>query len=270
MSTISRLLWGAAIAAALPMTLAAQQAPTTTYASTCVTVKSGQDAAFDQIVNGDLHKLEQSRVESGALSGYIVLRTEMPAGKEAHCDYVFLAFYSGMPKAPMSDAELNAALQKAGVANTEAQFGERLSGVGEEVSNALEYNLDLVGGAQKGDYIVYNAMKISEGDIDAWIKWEKTMWGPLADSMVKSGQLRGWALDIQMFPTGSKDRGLESTSDIFPSWDAFVEAEQHYDAAWKTVHPNEDILNGMAEINKLCTIEHTVLYKVVDEIMPQQ
>lgn len=270
MSTISRLLWGAAIAAALPMTLAAQQAPTTTYASTCVTVKSGQDAAFDQIVNGDLHKLEQSRVDSGALSGYMVLRTEMPAGKEAHCDYVFLAFYSGMPKPPMSDAELNAALQKAGVANTEAQFGARLSGVGEEVSTALEVNLDLVGGAQKGDYIVYNSMKVSDENVDAWVKWEKTMWAPLADSMVKSGQLRGWALDMQMFPTGSKDRGLESTSDIFPSWDAFVNARDHYEAGWKAVHPNDDIMTTMDQFGKLCTIEHMVLYKVVDEIMAQQ
>ncbi len=270
MFTQSRWIWGAAVAAALTMTLAAQQAPTTTYASTCVTVKSDQDASFDQIVNGDLHKLEQSRVDSGALSGYIVLRTEMPAGKEAHCDYVFLAFYSGMPKAPMTDAELTAALQKAGVANTEAQFGARLSGVGEEVSNALDYNLDLVGGAQKGDYIVYNSMKVSDDNVDAWIKWEKTMWGPLADSMVKSGQLRGWAMDIQIFPTGVKDKGLESTSDIFPDWDAFVNARDHYEAAWKAVHPNDDISASLEQFGKICTIEHTVLYKVVDEIMAQQ
>lgn len=270
MFTTCRLLAGAAIAAALTMTLAAQQAPTTTYASTCVTVKSGQDAAFAQIVNGDLHKLEQSRVDSGVLSGYIVLRTEMPAGKEAHCDYVFLAFYSGMPKAPMTDSEMDAALQKAGIASTREQFGQRLSGVGEEVSNALEYNLDLVGSAQKGDYIVYNSMNVAEGNIDAWIKWEKTMWGPLADSMVKSGQLRGWAMDIQIFPRGAKDRGLESTSDIYPNWDAFVNARDHDETGWKSVHPNDDMMTSMDQFGKLCTIERSVLYKVVDEIMAQQ
>jgi len=265
-----RWMWGAAIAAALTITLAAQQAPTTTYASTCVKVKPGQDAAFDQVVNGDLHNFEQTRVSSGALSGYIVLRTEMPAGRMADCDYVFLAFYSGLPKAPMTDTEITATLQKAGVGMTQEQFGEKLSQVGEEVSNSLEYNLDLVGGAQKGDYIVYNSMKVADADVDAWIKWEKTMWAPLAQSMVNSGQLRGWALDAQIFPTGAKDRGLESTSDIFPSWVEFVEAEQHYDAGWKTVHPNDDISASLEQLGKICTIEHTVLYKVVDEIMAQQ
>jgi hypothetical protein len=255
------------MAAALTITVAAQQTTPATHASTCVTVKTGQDAAFDQVVNGDLHKFEQTRVDSGALSGYIVLRTVMPAGKAADCDYVFLSFYAGMPKAPMTDEDITAALQKAGSSMSREQFGQKLSQVGEMVSNSLTYNVDLVGGAQKGDYIVYNSMKVSEGNIDNWIKWEKTMWGPLAQSMVKSGQLSGWAMDIQIFPRGAKDKGLESTSDIYPSWDAFVQARDHYEAGWKATHPNDDMMTAMDQLGKLCTIEHTVLYKVVDEIM---
>lgn len=267
MLTGRSFVWGAAITAALTVTLAAQQTTPTTYASTCVTVKPGQDAAFDQVVNGDLHKFEQTRVDSGALSGYIVLRTVMPAGKAAHCDYVFLSFYAGMPKAPMADAEITATLQKAGSSMNSEEFGQKLSQVGEEVSNSLEYNLDLVGGAQKGDYIVHNSMKVSEASIDDWIKWEKSMWGPLAQSMATSGQLRGWAMDLQIFPRGAKDGDLESTSDIYPSWEAFVQARDHYEAGWKAIHPNDDMTTAMDQFGKLCTIEHSVLYKVVDDIM---
>lgn len=125
-----------------------------------------------------------------------------------------------------------------------------------------------MGGARKGDYIVYNPMKVS--DMGAWISWEEKMWGPLARSMVKSGQLSGWALNIQTFPRGAKDQGLESTSDIYPSWDAFVNSRANDMAAWKAVHPNEDMNSSMDQFTKLCTIQHQVLYKVVDEIMGKQ
>lgn len=260
------LLWSAATIAALTMTLAAQQAPPTTYAEFCVKVKHGQEVAFAQFVEGDMHKYQQERVDSGAMSGYIAMRTEMPAGKAAHCDYVFLEFFSGMPKAPPTDAEVGEALQKAGIGMTADEWGQKEMDVGVLVSNSLEMNLDLVGDAHKGDYIVYNSMKVPEGKIDDWIQWEKTMWGPLAESMVKSGQLSGWALDIQMFPGGAKDKGLESTSDIYPNWSAFVEAREHYESAWKAVHPNDDMMATMEQLGKLSTIEHAVLYKVVDQI----
>lgn len=265
MRRITRMVLGAGVAAALSVTLAAQQAPVNTYRVYCVNVKSGQDAAFDSFVNGDLHKLAQAWVDSGDLSGFIAMQTVLPAGKKSECDYVFLDFYSGTPKAPMTDAEFTAAAQRAGVSMTPEQWGEKLDQTAELVSSSLELTEDLVGGAEKGDYIVYNSMKVS--DMGAWISWEKKMWDPLAQSMVKSGQLSGWALNIQTFPRGARDEGRESTSDIFPSWDAFAKSYENDEAAWKTVHPNDDMNTAMDQFSKLCTIQHQVLYKVVDEIM---
>jgi hypothetical protein len=259
-----RMVWGVALAAVLPVTLAAQQAPMHTYSVLCVKVNPGQNAAFTSLVSGDLHKLEQARVDSGALSGWLVLRTVMPAGRAAKCDYSLVAFYTGWPKPGMNDAELKAAMQQAGIAMTQDEWDQKLRELGYLVSDGLDETLDLVGEAHVGDYLVYNSMNVT--DVGAWINWEKKMWDPLAQSLVKSGKLSGWAMNIQMFPRGAQDPDLESTVDIFPSWEAFVQARENYQAAWKAVHPDADMMTAMGQFGRVCTIEHSVLQKVVDQI----
>ncbi|HTV82191.1 MAG TPA: hypothetical protein VME18_06040 [Acidobacteriaceae bacterium] len=261
-----RMVWDVALAAVLPVTLAAQQAPTPTHTYTvlCVKVKSGQDAAFASLVSGDLHKLEQARVDSGALSGWLVLRTVIPAGRAATCDYSLVAFYTGWPKPGMNDAELKAAMQQAGIAMTQDEWDKELGETGYLVSDGLDETLDLVGEAHVGDYLVFNSMSVT--DVRAWISWEKRMWDPLAQSLVKSGKLSGWAMNIQMFPRGAEDPDLESTVDIFPNWEAFVQARESYEAAWKSVHQDADMMTAMGQFGKVCTIEHSVLQKVVDQI----
>jgi hypothetical protein len=259
-----RMMWGVALAALLPVTLAAQQAPKQTYMVACVKVKPGQDAAFSSFASGDLHKLEQARVDSGALSGYLLLRTVMPGGKAAVCDYSLVAFYAGWPRREMNDAELKAAMQQAGISMTRDEWDQKLSAMGYLVSSNISITEDQVGAAHIGDYLVFNSMSVT--DMSAWVSWEKKMWNPLAQSLVQSGKLSGWAMNIQMFPRGAQDPDLESTVDIFPSWDALVQARDSYQGAWTAVHPDADMNTSMDQLGKVCTIEHSVLQKVVDQI----
>jgi hypothetical protein len=55
-----------------------------------------------------------------------------------------------------------------------------------------------------------------------------------------------------------------SSVDIYPSWDAFINSYGSIMDAWKKVHPEMDINSTMGQFEKLCSIEHTVLYKLVD------
>ncbi|MGB9148230.1 MAG: hypothetical protein WCC14_20575 [Acidobacteriaceae bacterium] len=260
MTTMCRIAWGAALAAALSVTLAAQQAPTGYHSISCVKVKPGKNADFATLINGDVRKLEQSRVDSGAIAGWIALRTIMPAGSDAPCDYAVVTFYNGLPNAPLTGDELAAALKKAGVTATLDEWREEHAAAGTLVYDNITQYQTLVGEAKEGDYLVFNSMSVP--DVDAWIAYENKVWKPLAEAMVKDGVEDGWALNVQIFPTGAKDRSLESTVDIFPSWDAFLQADQHYMEHWKTVHPDLAADDALAQFNKLCTIESTVLYKV--------
>ncbi len=262
---VRHMAWGVALAAALSVTLVAQQAPVGYHSISCVRVKPGQSANFRALLNGDYHKFEQGSVDSGRVSGFIALRTVIPAGTEAGCDYVLVSFYPGFPPAPLGDDEMTAVLQKAGVTSTLPEWRDRLSAVAELVSNNITQYQVLVGGSKKGDYLIFNSMKAA--DVNECVALQKRLWQPFAEQGVKDGAQDGWAVNIQVMPRGDKDPSLVSSVDIFPTWDSmFTYFGADFTARWKKVHPEMTPNEAFSEIDKACTIDHTVLYKVEDQI----
>ncbi len=262
---LRHFFWGAALAATLSASLVAQQAPVGFHSISCVRVKPGQSAAFHDLLSGDYRKLEQARVDSGAVSAFIALRTVIPAGTDAACDYVLVSFFPGLPPAPLGDDEMTAVLQKAGINSTLQQWRDRLSAVAELVSNNITQYQVLVGGSKKGDYLVFNSMKAT--DVGQCVAAQKRLWQPFAEQGVKDGAQDGWAVNIQQFPNGAKDPSLVSSVDIYPSWDAmFNYFGPDFTTRWKKVHPEMSPNEAFSEIDKACTIEHTVLYKIEDQI----
>jgi hypothetical protein len=231
----------------------------------CVKVRRGKMADFKALVNGNFLKYEQSRVDSGAISAWIALRTVVPAGRDATCDYAFVSFYSGLPNAPMGAEEMTAALKKAGISTSLEEMRQQEEAVGYLVYNSISRTALHVGGAKKGDYIVVNQMSVP--DVGAWIANEKKLWQPIFEDGVKDGSVDGWSVVQQFFPRGSKDQGNTYTVDIYPSWNAlFAFFGPSFSDRWKKVHPDVPIDQGMDQERKVDTIEHTVLYNVVNAI----
>jgi hypothetical protein len=262
---IRHLLWSAALAAALPVTLVAQQAPSGFHNVTCVKVKPGKTADFSAFVKGDLRKYEQSRVDSGAISGVLVLRTISPGGSDAECDYAFVTFYSGLPNAPMSDDETAAALKKAGISSSLEEWRQEHQAVGDLVYNSINRAVLQVGAAKEGDYIVINDMAVT--NVDDWIANEKKIWQPLFEDGVKDGSVDGWAVVVQFMPRGDKDPHIRYTVDIYPNWQAVYNFfGPGFADRWKKIHPDVPMAGEMEQEQKLETIEHTSLLKVVASI----
>lgn len=265
--SIPRILLGAALVATLSMPLVGQQKTTGYYQVACVKVNSGQDAAFSEWVEGASHKLDQESVDSGRISNSLVLRTVSPRGTEAKCDYVFVDFFSGLPPAPGS-GDFSKALHNAGISMTPKEFYAKRDELGTLVSINYSQTRMLVGEAKKGDYIVLNQM--GAPDIGACLALEEKVWQPLAEEMVKAGDADGWATQVQISPRGDKDNAGVSSVDIYPSWDAAFKQRDSIGNGWKKVHPDMDINNTMEQFGKLCPIEHTVLYHVVDSATPKK
>lgn len=260
---IHRMLAAAALAASFALPAAAQQQQPVGYHNiACVRVRPGQTDAFRNFLRGDVHKYAQARVSSGAIASFLVLRAIMPAGSDGQCDYAIVTFYNGAPPAPMNHEEVLAALQKAGV-NPE-QYLQKRSETSDLVSNHLTQYQALVGGAKKGDYLVFNSMHAK--DVDAWVAWEKKNWQPFAEAAVKQGLISGWAINVQVFPNGDSDHDLVSSVDIYPSWEAVFSRTQAVRDAWTQTHPGVDPAAFFADAGKLRTIDHTALYQVDDMI----
>ena len=256
---------GLCFAGSTPATAQEQSGSPGFHSVACVKVKRGKMADFKAFVNGDFLKFEQSRVDSGAISAWVALRTVIPAGRDATCDYAFVTFYSGMPNAPMGDEEMTAALKKAGISTSLDQMRQQRDAAGYLVYNSISRTALHVGGAKKGDYIVVNEMSVP--DVGAWIANEKKLWQPIFEDGIKDGSVDGWSVVVQFMPRGAKDQGATYTVDIYPSWDAlFKFFGPSFSDRWKKVNPDIPIGQGMDQEHKVDTIEHTVLYHVVDAV----
>jgi hypothetical protein len=242
-----------------------QSGSTGFHSVACVKVRRGKSADFKTLVDGTFLKYAQSRVDSGAISGWLVLRTVIPAGQDAACDYAFVTFYPGLPNAPMSDDEAATAFKKAGISGSLDEMRQQRDASGYLVSNGLERTAVQVGHAKKGDYIIVNIMNVP--DTGAWIANEKKRWQPIFEDGVKDGSVDGWSVVEQFLPRGAKDLDTTYTVDIYPSWDAmFKFFGSGFSDRWKKVNPDVSIEQGMDQEHKVDTIDHTILYHVVASV----
>jgi hypothetical protein len=263
---IPRILVCAALATAFSATLVAQvSSPTTTgyHSISCIKVLPGKTAEFNKFMTDDVRKVAQARVDAGAITTWLLLRTVMPQGSEAECDYVLVSFYAGLPNPPLGGDVLTGALHQAGLQMNADEYNDRRNALSTLVYNDITQYQVLVGEAHKGDYLVFNSMKVP--DISEWIAYEKKVWQPIAEAQVKEGVRAGWALNVQVFPMGSKDKNLASTVDIYPTWESMF-TDPGFDARFKKVHPEMEFGTTFEHFQKLRTIESTVLYHV-DEVV---
>ena len=136
---VSRLFASVALVAAFSATLFAQQPPSGYHSVACIKVKRENNTEFRKWIAEDGRKYAQSRVDAGAYSSWMILRSVIPAGESAECDYVVVTMYPGIPPAPMGLEELDAALKKAGMTVSAQQYVDRRNSLTTLISNDLRF-----------------------------------------------------------------------------------------------------------------------------------
>ena len=263
---VPRLFLCVALAAAFSAMLPAQQAPTGYHRVACIKVKPENNTEFRKWAAADVHKLEQSRVDGGAVSQWILLRTVIPAGASAECDYVIVTMYPGIPPQPMGLEELDAALKKAGIATTAQQYVDRRTSLSTLISNNMFRNRAFVGSFKKGDYFVVNYMKAS--NLGDYVAWEKKAWQPMAEVLDKENLRSGWSLNTLVFPGGTDVKFNAVTVDIYPTWDSiFNTGSQNFFELWRKAHPDMEFGTTFEQYDKLRHQGDIDIFVVQDLIM---
>ncbi|HUK22967.1 MAG TPA: hypothetical protein VLV49_00205 [Terriglobales bacterium] len=232
----------------------------------CIKVSREKTKDYRAWVTSDLRKYAQAEVEAGTLSTWFLLESVEPQGKSAECDYLSIWMYPGAPPEPMSNEQVAAMLKKAGVADSAQQFLERRDSLTTLVSYNMLQNRALVGNIKTGDYLVVNYMKAA--DVDAWVAFEKKIWQPVAEAMVKDGVSDGWSLNVQVLPGGSDLKFQGVTVDIYPSWDAVFKDDPQFMERFKRAHPDLEFGTTFEQFEKLRTITAIQLFSVVDMVTP--
>ena len=141
----------------------------------CIKVKPEKGSEFRTWAASDLHKYAQSRVDTGVLSTWYLLRSVQPQGVSAVCDYLIISIYPGAPPEPLSPEALGEALKKAGLTMSAQQFIDRRDSLTTLVSNNLFQNRASVGGSLKnGNDLVVHDMKAA--NVEDWVAFEKKVW----------------------------------------------------------------------------------------------
>jgi hypothetical protein len=262
----SRAFLCVALTAAFSVNLAAQQSSTGYHRVACIKVKPENNSEFRKWTAGDVHKLAQSRVDAGALSSWILLRSVAPAGQSAACDYIVVSMYPGIPPQPSGPEELDAALKKAGITATAQQYTDRRASLTTLISNNIFQAQDSVGTFKKGDYFMVNYMRVSQEDLDDYVAYEKKVWKPLAEAMAKDGIRSGWSLNVRVLPNGSEQPFQAVTVDVFPSWESIFKGDPQFVDRWRKIHPDMELGTTFQHYEKLRSLINSELYVVQDYI----
>ncbi len=196
---IVRSLFSVAIAAAFSVTLLAQQPTTGYHRVACIKVKPGQYGAFRTWAAGDAHKVIQAEADSGEVSTWFLLRSVIPVGASAECDYLAVAEYPGLPPEPKGMENLGASLKKAGLTESAQQYVDQRNAMTTLISDNMFRNVAFVGPMNKGNYFLVNYMKVADPEnMGAYIAYEKKVWKPLAEQMAKDGVKSGLSLNVEV------------------------------------------------------------------------
>jgi hypothetical protein len=259
-----RLLLCAALAAAFSAALPAQQAPSGFHSVNCIKIKAEKSGEFHKWVSDVLQKYAQSRVDSGAISNWYLLRSVIPQGSSATCDYLTVSMYPGAPSEPLSADQMTAALKSAGLSLNRDEYIARRDSVATLVSTQMFRNVESVGAAKKGGYLSVAYMKTA--NLDEWLNAEKKLWKPLAEQMVKDGVQSGWSVNLEAYGLQSELPYQGVTVDFFPSWDAVWKDDPQFVDRLKKVHPETDPTAMFEQISKARSMVAQQLFAIEDLI----
>ena len=263
-----RNIWSVVVAVAfcVPTLAQMQQEGAAGYhAVACFKVKPEKSNEFRTWAASDLHKYAQSRVDSGVLSTWFLLRSVYPQGASADCDYLTISTYPASPPEPLSPEVLDGALKRAGLTMTGQQFIDRRDSLATIVSSSLLQNRASVGDPpRKGNYLVLNYMKAA--DVDDWIAFEKKIWQPVAGELVKDGRSTGWSLNVQVLPGGTDLKFQGVTVDVYAGWNDVFKDDPQSRERFRKVHPDREFDATFAQFQKLRTLISVQLFTAVDVV----
>ena len=254
----------AVLIAVFSVSVTAQQEPSGFHRVACIKVTPQNNDAFRKFVNDDVIKVEQAEIKSGILGGWMLMRSVIPTGQSAQCDYLSISIFPGAPtQHPNALAD---AIKQTGLKMTADEFISKRDSLTTLVSNDLFQTRVMVGGIKKGDYL--EVLYQQTPNPQAWLANDIKVWKPIAESMLKDGTRTGWFAVFRILPAGSSMKYNAINVDVFPSLEAVFKGDPQFESRWKTAHPDMDMIPTLQGLDKFRTTENEELYTAEEVVNP--
>jgi hypothetical protein len=224
----------------------------------CTKTPPGADAAQRSRYFSDLGKLMKSRVEAGEAVSWSLMRSVIPAGEDARCDYVSLTTYQGTPGKPATREDLIKGIERSGLKISPDEYYTRRAGVSKLVSIEMWRPLISIGQAAKGNYLYVNFMKVHK--MADYVKFESEVWQPMAAQWIKEKAMTSWNFSLAMLPGGTDVKYAALSVDVFPDWESAFK-RRSLTAMFKKVHAGKstDQIESMDKLRDLARREMYVI-----------
>jgi hypothetical protein len=253
------------VAALVAATLNGQPTTPRPYQSVvCLKLQPGKTGSeYRQFVGETAVKLNQTRADAGEIVSWSLLRAIMPAGEDARCDFMQSTIRETTPPLDPTPDSLAAALEKARVKMTAAEYLARRNSLVRLVSSELWRPVIRVGQPHKGNFIYVNY--IHELNAAEYRKFENDVFRPMAENMIKDGKMTGWLFGLKQLPGGTDVKYTAMTADMFDTADAALTfGGAMMQAAFEKAHPGKDYQQDFGRVGKLRNLAQRQLF-VIDE-----
>jgi hypothetical protein len=266
----SRSLLGVTLSAALSATLFAQTPQTGYHTVACFKAKPDKSAEFGRFMSQESHKVTQGRVDDGEIASWYLLRAVLPQGRDVECDYLSIAFFPGTPHV-LGSQELSAAIKKSDMSITPEDYLNQRDAVGTLVSVSLFQNVLSAGSPKKGDY--FHVSYVKTPNRDDFVAWDKRVWLPVHQTLIKDGIETGWSVNTRVLPDGADQPFQAVAVAVFASMDAVFLRDSKIVDEFRKAHPDmevgttrEQFGKFMEQFAKMRTVQNVQLYQLEDSI----
>jgi len=252
-------------ATVMAVSLCAQQQPSPLYQTVnCVKLQPGKTSVeLRQFVDEAAIPMQQVRANAGEILTWSLLRSVIPAGDEARCDYVMSTIAENPPRV-QSPEDLSTQLERAHIKMTGPDFIARRNSLTRLVATELWRPLIRVGQPQKGNFVYVNMMR--ELNAPEYRKFEKEVWQPMAEAWVKDGTMTGWMMAVKQLPGGTDVKYTAMSADMFPT----VEAALRWSGIqtmFEKIHPGQNYQSDFIErVGKLRSLAERQLFVVQERV----
>ena len=232
----------------------------------CIKVAPGKGAEYEAFLRDVTLPLARARADAGEFNWFLVMSGVVPAGSSAPCDYRAVYGYKGLPPEAPSKEALAAGLKRAKLTMTVDDMVAKRNALTHLVGMDIWFGQDNLGQpAEKDNYIQLNHYNLKPGELDEWIRLEKTYWRALMEAWLKAGGKGSWSIDTLGWPRGESTPYNALTVDTFPDWNGLMQGVP-VDQLWSKVHPSISPAEAFRRLDSVRTVRDVEVYKVVDVV----
>jgi len=256
----------AALFSVISMSLFAQRVPANYTSLAFRKVAPDKVDAFLAFTKSQTKKLAQTRVNSGGITGWSLLKLTTPYSAGSDFNYVIANYSSSYPDLDPSRSEVDAVYQKAGL--NRGEYAKQQRELSTLISQQIARTVLRVGtAAEVGDFVRVDYHSTPADRPGELMELEERIYAPMFKTITASGKgPHSWTVAAPVLPLASELGYNFYTTQIYKDSASLGAGLGLGQEIFSKTHPNLNYLNHTLRVRELDKIVKVRIYHVLDMV----